>query len=117
MNNRLYDCSVCKKKYKDPERQKSHQKRLGCDGSVDPNLKISNQGLPSFTLNKCLGNYFNYQAMFALNTFPKYEKGIMPWEGGLYDQPAKFVELMGLIHTLKIAKEEELNRKTAKYRR
>ena len=66
-----------------------------------------NSGNPKVNFSKCIGNY--YDAVWAswVNYYPQYEKGMLPFEGSLMNQPAKFVEVMDLVHNLIREKDTE----------
>jgi hypothetical protein len=55
--------------------------------------------------SSCIGNYFDFSAMAMLNVHRHFEAGVMPYAGGLMDQPAKLIEVMGVISSHRAARE------------
>lgn len=71
----------------------------------------NNKGNPSINYNHCIGNYYNGFFASLINYYPKWNSGILPYEGGYMEQPAKFVEIMELVHNLIKENETEQHRK------
>lgn len=74
---------------------------------------FNNKGNPSILYRNCIGNYFNGNWSSLINYYHKYESGILPFSGGLMEQPSKFVEVMGLVHNLITENEQESQRRNA----
>jgi len=74
----------------------------------------NNTGNPRINYKKCIGNEYNGFWASLINYFPKYDKGLLPFDGSIMDQPAKFVEAMGLVHNLIIEKDNEREQKARK---
>lgn len=72
---------------------------------------FNNKGNPSILYKNCIGNHYYGKWASIINYYNMYEKGIMPFKGGLMDQPAKFVEIMDLVHNLIKENEQEVQRK------
>jgi hypothetical protein len=100
-----FNCDACNKIYPKQENKRlAHQKRLGCDGSVNPNLvympNYAMAGRPRILYYKCIGNFFSFSAMGLIRLISKFQDNIFPYDGAFYEQPAKFVESMQLIDNL-----------------
>lgn len=99
----LYRCLDCKKKHKD--KFPKQQQAMACNYfASDTRHKYradhNNKGNPTIKYTKCVGNYYFGMWSNYINFYPKYESGIMAFSGGLMEQPAKFVEVMDLVHNL-----------------
>lgn len=57
-------------------------------------------GRPKILYSRCIGNFFNFEAMELIRLLSKYQQNIYPYSGGYYEQPSKFVEAMNLIDNL-----------------
>lgn len=107
-----FNCGECFKKYpRDREKAENHRKRLGCDGSINPNLvyKPTHEmtGYPKIIYNKCIGNFFDFNALEYIKFFTKYKENMLPFDCGYYDLPSKFVDIMNLVQNLISQKESE----------
>lgn len=115
MTEPKYRCSDCKLKYKsDQAKLKKNLEFMACDYIPDKprhfyKPEFNNQGNPVINYKNCIGNYYNNFFASMINYYPKYKDGILPFAGGMYDQPSKFVDLMDLVHNL-ISENNESNR-------
>lgn len=82
------------------------QKVKGCVSTPKTNYKIE-----GFKLNKCLGNFTSNEIYGYFEMYKLYEKGIMPFDGAISDQPAKIIDLFNMIDQLKAEKTEENQKK------
>lgn len=62
---------------------------------------------------RCIGAYFSMEAMQWVKLHAQFEKGILPYPGSLMDQPAKAIEAFNLISTMKIERDEKIQRQQA----
>jgi len=108
-----YRCGDCKRKYRsDGDKWTKHRMHMACNYFADkPRHEYRpdgcNIGNPKILYTKCVGNYYNGFWADIINYYPQYEKGLLPFEGSLMNQPAKFVEVMSLVHNLVSEKETE----------
>lgn len=109
MTDREFNCSTCKSKYaRQPDKQRQHQERKGCF-STFPTTILQYRGemnTPMHSATKinyqhCPARFYSPYWASVINLHSKYEQGIMPFEGSLFDQPAKIVSVFDLIHNLK----------------
>lgn len=113
----MYRCLDCKRKYAtDPVKNEKNKQQKACDFIAEkPRHRYiaghNNKGNPSISYSNCVGNHYYGGWASFINYSPMYNKGIMPFEGGLMDQPAKFVELMNLIDNLIQENTEDIKRK------
>lgn len=118
-----FKCSLCKVKYaKDQKKQELLFKQNACREEMPtPVLKYTPthtmSGYTPILYKRCPANYADFGYMAIINLYHQYEKGIMPYEGGLLNQPAKFVDLMDLVHNLIEEKQFEHQEKIKKYSR
>ena len=108
-----YRCGDCKRRYSsDPYKWGKHREHMACNYTTEkPRHSYKpahvNQGNPSVMYNKCIGNYYGAFWSNLINYYPQYEKGLLPFEGSLMNQPSKFVEVMELVHNLIREKDNE----------
>jgi len=99
-----YRCDDCKFKHKGDKFTKQ-QTFMACNYVAKSHrhkylASHNNQGNPSVKYFNCIGNHYYGGWANIINFLPDYEKGIMPFTGGLMEQPSKFVEVMNLVHNL-----------------
>ena len=96
-------CDLCKKESSRHVKGKQFSlERKGCFSAM-PNIvyKVPSVcGYPGINFHKCPTNYINYKCRDLINQNSSFNNGIMPYSGGMDEQPAKFVECMGLIDNL-----------------
>lgn len=117
MTEPKYRCTDCKRKYKsDPIKDAKNREFMACNYIADKprhayTPDFNNKGNPKILYNKCIGNYFSSYWASLINFYPDYQKGILPYSGGLFEQPSKFVEVMNLVHNLIKENEQEVERR------
>jgi len=106
MTQPKYRCSDCKNKYKrDPAKTKKTMELMACNYMAKTNRHtykpdFNNKGNPTILYNKCIGNYYSGYWGAIINYYEKYSSGVMLYDGGIGDQPSKFVDAMNLIDNL-----------------
>lgn len=50
---------------------------------------------------KCIGNYYSTKIASLINMNELFQKGVMPMRGALFDQPAKLIEALNVIESIK----------------
>lgn len=63
---------------------------------------------------KCAGNFYHQGFAQLLDVHRLFRKGILVNDGGLMEQPAKYLDLMNLIESFVVEKEIEQLKKSAK---
>lgn len=112
-----YRCFDCKRKYKtDPEKDRKNREAMACNYYAQKprhqyKPDFNNKGNPKILYYNCIGNHYYGQWASIINYYPQYKDGILPFSGGLMEQPAKFVEVMDLVHNLIRENEQETERK------
>lgn len=93
---KLYHCATCIMQYGASERMqgKAERKRIS-KGCYD--LKTKSYRLENIRYNNCIGNH-TVPLEYLMDSFVLYEKGTMPFEGTLGDQPNKIIEIFEVIH-------------------
>ena len=106
MTNAKYRCSDCKLFYKKDEK-KWERRRVAAACDFERKIPVdiytpefSCTGNPKINYYTCIGNYFFNQWAKLINFYPDYSKGVLPFVGGAFDMPAKFVDVMDLVHNL-----------------
>ncbi len=118
-----YNCHYCKLKYRGSQkRQDALFKQKACTFiSENPSVKYtpnhSMKGSPKIVYYTCPANLKNIGTVDLINMSRAYKEGIMPYEGGIMQQPSKFVEVMDLVHNLIDEADKDKNETLKKYRR
>lgn len=115
MTTPKYRCDDCKLKYKG-EKFIKQQEFMACnyeskDSRHGYTPDFNNKGNPKILYNKCIGNYYNGYWSSIINYYERYSNGIMPFNDGFMNLPAKFVDVMSLVHNLIRENEQEIERK------
>jgi hypothetical protein len=63
-------------------------------GCTDYNTRVYR--IDNILFNTCIGNYVK-EAGYFIEAFSLYEKGMLPFEGNIGDQPNKIIEVFNLI--------------------
>lgn len=106
MTDSNFNCSQCKVKHRGSEkRQELLFKQKNCrEIAPNPNMQYNPEhtmkGSARILYHTCPANFNNSGTAVLINYLDQYSKGIMPYAGGLLEQPAKFVEIMDLVHNL-----------------
>lgn len=117
-----YDCRKCKLRYRgDHTRQTKHQERKGCFKIMD-NAPVSflpryhMAGSQKVNFHKCIAQVKDDFYAQLIGQHEYFNRGIMPYSGGMDEQPARFVELMKLIGNVQeeIRQQEESKTKHRK---
>lgn len=101
------NCTRCKIKYKNrPEMQEKLFEQKLCRETSTIHRFVSKTrhlmlGYPVVKFFTCPANLQDNHVFGLIKAHSMYENGIMPYAGGLLEQPAKFVEVMDLVHNLK----------------
>lgn len=117
MTNPIYRCFICKNKYKsDKEKTDKLKESMGCHSMSKKTRhkytpEFNNEGNPIVNYFNCVGNHYYPKWSTLINYYSKYESGILPFQGGYMEQPAKFVEVMQLVHNLIRENEQIIERK------
>jgi len=112
-----YRCSDCNRKYQcDPVKDKKLKEQNACNFYTEkPRHKYTaghnNKGNPGLNYFNCVGNHYYGEWATLINYNQDYSKGIMPFTGGFFEQPAKFVEVMNLVDNLIAENTEDIKKK------
>lgn len=104
----IMECRRCYSTYS--KREKIHNKVKevqNCETDNGQRVAFIEYGEIQFNYTRCVGNFYSYPVESFVNSLDFYEKGVMTYPGSLSEQPAKFVELMQLLHNLRQRKEIE----------
>jgi len=77
----------------------------GCSGPIaNPVAKYKDK----IVFYKCPANYYSPYVAELANHARHLENGLLPYSGGLLEQPAKLIELLNLLNSLRL--EDEIDR-------
>lgn len=110
--HQTFNCNKCiadLKKFESDEIIEKEKKRKHCttikSGNPIVDLQQNSVGFEYYT---CVGNFYDKSVENLLSMAGKFEAGIMPYDGGLFDQPAKLVEALDLCQNLKMKHQTDM---------
>ena len=74
--------------------QSLRENRRGCKSFASPKT------LDGFSYSKCLGNFYNFGYAQLIEVYNRYKDGVLFSEGGISDQPSKYLYAMSMIGNL-----------------
>lgn len=102
LENREFYCGDCLSKYEgrvaSEEMSKKARDLKGCFGLKDRQLHHIERKIYFYT---CIGNFFRESVLHWLDMFRAFDKGVMPYQGNLMDQPNKVIEIFRVIESYK----------------
>lgn len=104
--NTSLQCSKCVVKTD----EKYREARKGCTGKSPFKRPLTED----MFYTKCAGNFYHQGFAQLLDTHRMFRKGVLANDGGLMDQPSKYLEMMNLIESFVVEKEIEQLKKSAK---
>lgn len=96
--NKAYDCHNCLSKL--IQKTPNIQLARSCKEAKENHVTfIEKEGyrIEYFT---CVGNFYYEEAQYLIRLFQEFKEGKMPEKGGLFDQPAKLVDIFGFLYSL-----------------
>jgi hypothetical protein len=107
--NQDFNCSRCVLKHPEARRESSR----GCSRPVSKAVLVfrDSEGKDQVVFKRCPSNFYNGFVAELIGMCSQFEKGILPYQGGLLDQPAKIIDALNMISGLKM--EDELKRAEA----
>lgn len=80
------------------------RKLLGCYNSYNEPIHETSD----LRYTRCIGNFNSDSASSWIESSDFFEKGIMPFQGGYMEQPAKVIEVMRIIRSFKLQWEVDI---------
>lgn len=91
-----FDCATCIMQYGKSERMiKKSERNRQTKGCFD--LKTKSYRLENIRYNNCVGNHVT-DVGYLMEAFVMYEKGHLPFQGTIGEQPNKIMEIFDLIY-------------------
>lgn len=116
-----FQCDSVKSKYKgkrgEVEKIESIERRNGCknnntfSGYVEKASGNILFQVDNVIFYNCFCNYVDPISNSILYLFSQYEKGHLPYEGAVSEQPAKIIEAFNVLESLKLEKQKEIEEK------
>lgn len=112
-----FNCSKCLNTYvKRPDylkNKEAYDKNLetlklkkGCQGLGVTTYKVEN-----LKYSICIGNFYSHSVINYVDLYYNYQRGVLPYEGSLLDQPSKIIDVFNLIDGLIKTKQNALAEK------
>lgn len=105
-----FNCNNCKKKYSLSVRNE----KKGCAVKKPTNF-IKYDDILSFS--KCPSNFYSPLYANFIDMFSLFSQGVLPFEGGLLDQPAKIVDIFKMVENLQAENLKKAKEKAEKWQR
>lgn len=107
MADNNFNCASCLKRHTKEKRDT----KKGCNSPLSTPVAKYNDYV---TFYRCPGALRSGSMREVIDLHRQWEQGILPFEGGLLDQPAKFIEAMKLVDALKFEHQKDLEEKAKK---
>jgi len=108
LTQKAYNCASCLIHNKEENRIK----KKFCN---TPSPKPITDYKKYFNFYRCPGSFAASWAMEIISLNGLFELGQLPFEGGILEQPAKFIEAMRLVESLKNEHQKDLEAKAKKW--
>jgi hypothetical protein len=105
-----FNCNNCKKKYSLTVRND----KKGCAVKKPTNF-IKYDDILSFS--KCPSNFYNSLYANFIDMFSLFSQGVLPFEGGLLDQPAKIIDIFKMVENLQAENLKKAKEKAEKWQK
>lgn len=111
ITNPAFNCVEKKKLYKNPKQLEDFENRNGCGLKITKYVrhKLDDDRLG---FHSCVCDHLHDNFNHILFLQSQFEKGMLPFDGSLSDQPAQIIEIFNLIERLKL-KEQRKQQKAA----
>lgn len=101
LSNRRFLCSDCLNQYngrQDREKMTAANRRAkACEEMRDVPVHTVKQNQIVLRYNTCVGNFFSQSAFSLIESYEAFSNGVMPYRGGYFEQPNKYIEAMSLV--------------------
>jgi len=104
-----YNCQKCIKKYSESARDL----RKSCFTKRQKPI-ISYEGINYY---KCPSNWSNSGVFRLIDMFRFFKNGMLPFEGGLLNQPAKLIDVFSLFDNLLFEHQKDLEKEAKKWQK
>jgi hypothetical protein len=105
-----FNCAACLIRYKKEHRDS----QKGCNA---PTSRVVAKYHSFFEFKRCPGALKSQAMREIIQLHRLWESGVLPYDGGVLDQPAKIVEAMGLVDSLKFEHQKDLEAKAKKWQK
>lgn len=106
-------CRMCKEK---TPSQEARDKRKGCAVEAPRVIGALGQGdrhAPTYELTRCPANFWDGYSQEIISMYRLFERGVLPFTGGVMDQPAKLIQVMAIIEGLDLKEKAEQQKRMA----
>lgn len=101
VTRKLFGCGECKKKY--PQEQRKRLK--GCHSPIEKPVMVWRNKINFY---KCPSNFYSPLISELISVASHFKSGLLPYEGGLFEQPSKLIEVFNFVNSL--MEQDELDR-------
>jgi len=109
INDKEYNCAFCKKK----QSQSVRDSRKFCSVKKESPV-VTYQNIKYFT---CPSNFYNSGTAQLIDMFRHFRLGVLPFEGGLFDQPSKLIDCFNLLENLTLELQKDQTEKAQKWQK
>lgn len=99
LENDAFQCSKCLDRF--PGRPEMLEKVRIQQGCIDPKSYVVHKIDDEIFYYRCPGNFFSRSVTSIMELWNSFQNGVLPFEGSLVDQPAKIMEIFGVLDRIK----------------
>lgn len=107
-----FNCGLCKKK----QSQSVRDSRKSCSIKRDSAVATYGKGT-EIKYYTCPSNFYNPAIALLIDMGRHFREGILPFEGGLFDQPAKVIDCFNLLENLNVEHQKDVQEKAKKWQK
>lgn len=111
MDNQNFQCQYCLSRDEPGSKaQRIRKTGKGCEQPQHRPVHLHKE----LKFYRCPGNFYSVQGVYWVQVHSRFESGMMPYPGGLLEQPNKLMEIFEVIESYKRDKIEEEQKKIQK---
>lgn len=109
ITNPALNCNEKRKLYKDPKKLEDFENRNGCGFKITKGVRYKLDD-DRVGIHSCCCDHLHDNFNHILFLHGQFEKGMLPFQGSLSDQPAQIIEIFSLIERLKLKEQQKQQR-------
>jgi hypothetical protein len=112
IHDQQYNCQKCKKK----QSQSVRDSRKACSTTKETPVVTygKSEEIKYFT---CPSNFYNPAYAILIDMLRHFRQGVLPFEGGLFEQPAKVVDYFNLLENLSYEHQKDIQEEAKKWQK
>lgn len=99
-HEKIFNCGACVSQFGGEARNLARRKHKGCFDTVTRVHKLDN-----LIYYSCIGNYTHSSVDYLIELYLNFQRGVMPFAGGIQEQPNKIIEIFQIIEQVNAEKQ------------